>query len=168
MPRRFLSWMAQMRLLLSGVLLSGAAFDERRSVSDGGNGANWRNPVDCGSAANVSAKAVDVAIIEALRNMPGARGTNFVSRTVAKFITNARVNLASVEDAIAASDCTSVRRIAHGLKSSSGFLGAKQLAELCAALERAALEGDMRSCADLAYQLYHEFNRAEIELQAHL
>jgi hypothetical protein len=35
--------------------------------------------------------------------MPDAQGTNFVSRTGAKFITNARVNLASVEDAIAAS-----------------------------------------------------------------
>lgn len=121
-----------------------------------------------GNAANVYPKAVDAAIIEALRNMPGAQGTNFVSRIVGKFITNARVNLASVEDAIAASDCSSVRGIAHGLKSSSGFLGARQLAEICAALERAALEGDMRSCADLAYQLYHEFNRAEIELQAHL
>lgn len=56
-----------------------------------------------GLTANVSPKAVDAAIIEALRKMPGAQGTNFVSRTVAKFITNARVNLASVEDAIAAS-----------------------------------------------------------------
>jgi hypothetical protein len=35
--------------------------------------------------------------------MPGVQGTNFVSRTGAKFITNARVNLVSVEDAIAAS-----------------------------------------------------------------
>src|SRR3972149_7269408 len=100
--------------------------------------------------------------------MPGVQGTVFVSRTVAKFITNARANLASVEDAIAAGDCPSVRRIAHGLKSSSGFLGAKQLAESCAALERVALEGDIRSCAVLACQVYHEFDRAEIEFQAHL
>lgn len=31
-----------------------------------------------------------------------------------------------------------------------------------------ALEGDMRSCAVLAHQVYHEFNRAEIEFQAYL
>lgn len=80
-----------------------AAIDEGHRVSDGGKGANWRNSVDRGNAANVCPKAVDAAIIEALGNMPGAQGTNFVSRTGAKFITNARVNLASVEDAIAAS-----------------------------------------------------------------
>jgi hypothetical protein len=80
-----------------------AAIDERHCVSGGGKGANWRNSVDRGNAANVCPKAVDAAIIEALGNMPDAQGTNFVSRTGAKFITNARVNLASVEDAIAAS-----------------------------------------------------------------
>ena len=111
------------------------------------------------------APAVDAATIEALRNMLGAQGTNFIGRTVAKFITNTRANLASIEDAIAASDYPTVRTIAHGLKSSSAYLGAKPLSGLCAALERAALEGDARSCAVLTQQVYHEFSRAEIEFK---
>ena len=141
---------------------------ERPPASDGCKGVDGSNGIDRRNAENASPQAVDAATIEALRKMLGAQGTTFVARTVAKFITNTRANLASIANAITASDCPAVRTIAHGLKSSSAYLGAKQLAGLCATLEQTALEGDARSCTSLAQQVYDEFSRAEIEFNAYL
>ena len=120
-------------------------------------------PVD---AAAAPAKAIDVAKIEELRNIAGS--ASFVSRLAGTFIANSRTALTGVETAVSANDCPSLRRLAHSLKSSSAYLGAMRLSQLCAELERVALEGDARTCAVLAREMAREFDRAEHELKAYV
>ena len=123
-------------------------------------------PVAPADASSAPAKAIDVTKIEMLRKI--AEGASFVSRLAGTFIAHSRTVLAGVEAAVSANDCPALRKLAHSLKSSSAYLGATRFSQLCAELERTALEGDAQACAVLAREMIREFERAEHELKAYV
>jgi len=134
--------------------------------------APMNEPAPVSPAANAvpsdSSRALDAKTIESLRALAGVEASDFLPRVIGVFLTNSRAALADAGDAIAAGDCPSLHRLAHKLKSSSRYLGAKRLAELCAELEQAATRSDAQACARLARQMLQEFGRAEAEFEAYL
>ena len=62
-------------------------------------------------------------------------GAEHIEEVCRVFLENATLGIAAVRRALDAGDGSGAAEAAHGLKSSSGFLGASRLAGLCAAIE---------------------------------
>jgi HPt (histidine-containing phosphotransfer) domain-containing protein len=84
---------------------------------------------------------IDLATIEALRELDDAAGMDLVSELVGAFLDSADANLARVKRAVADADAKSLAQVAHSMKSSAAMLGAGSLADAYRYLEKCAREG---------------------------
>jgi signal transduction histidine kinase/HPt (histidine-containing phosphotransfer) domain-containing protein/PleD family two-component response regulator len=76
------------------------------------------------------------------------------------------INLINVlREAVSNSDAKSLKSAAHSLKSSSGNLGASELARLCQTLEQQAQNNDLTDSASIFAQVEVEYQRVIIVLQ---
>jgi HPt (histidine-containing phosphotransfer) domain-containing protein len=74
--------------------------------------------------------------------------------------------LAALHEAIAHADAEAVRREAHGIKGSSGYLGAGEMARLCTELEGQARAGDLTQAPELVHAIAAAFERVRAHLGA--
>jgi len=79
-----------------------------------------------------SAPAVDEAVFSKLAADLGAQHIGEVCRL---YLENAASGIDAVRRALDSGDADGAAEAAHRLKSASGFLGARRLADLCAAVE---------------------------------
>jgi signal transduction histidine kinase/ligand-binding sensor domain-containing protein/CheY-like chemotaxis protein/HPt (histidine-containing phosphotransfer) domain-containing protein len=86
---------------------------------------------------------LDAAVIARIRGLDRPGRIRMLPRVVSAFVANAESQLEEIQDALARQDMSSVRRLAHALKSSCGNVGAGQLAQLALELERASSMGDV-------------------------
>jgi HPt (histidine-containing phosphotransfer) domain-containing protein len=92
--------------------------------------------------------AIDGATIDKIRAIRG--DSSLLQRVIAKFLDTAPGLVAEIRARTEAGDADAVWRAAHGLKSSSGAIGAQILAERCAAIEAPARrQGDLPDRAAL-------------------
>ena len=97
----------------------------------------------------------------------GGGDPEFVAELVELFVQQAPRQLSAARAALDVGDRDAVAKAAHTLKSSSGYLGARRLAELCVQLERRAREDE----ADLTRaleELSAEYDSVKRELTAHV
>jgi len=87
---------------------------------------------------------VDPDVLRNLTNDPVK-----IARFAQKFVEVLTVSMRVIRDATAVPDLAAVAREAHSLKSSAMMVGAQGFGEQCAALERAALDGDLPSALTL-------------------
>jgi PAS domain S-box-containing protein len=111
-----------------------------------------------------SQPAVDARALEELRQLGGEDGDDMSGELIALYLRDAPALLAAMRAAAAAGDAPALRQAAHGLKSSSGYLGARRLSQMCAELERQAREGAPRDCAQVLEAAGREFARVQAEL----
>ncbi len=105
--------------------------------------------------------AVDRAIVAALLDELGAERTQEICGA---FVQDGHAKLAALQAALDGDDAALVARAAHGLKSGSGFVGAKAVFQLCADMERTAGTGDLDFSRRHLDDLRDRLAQAEAEL----
>ena len=108
--------------------------------------------------------AVDPAVIADLRQLSDSTGGDLLRSLVGQFATNTAEGLATMRNVVIAGEMGQVAAVAHGIKGSSGNVGARTMAEMCAALESAAKEGNAARASDLLDALEREFERVRAAL----
>jgi len=86
---------------------------------------------------------------------------DFVSELVDTFVHQSRELIVQIADAVGAGDVSTLRRLAHSLKSSSASVGAVALAARAAEIEGLAREGDLDAAALLVPALDPHFGRVQ-------
>jgi CheY-like chemotaxis protein/HPt (histidine-containing phosphotransfer) domain-containing protein len=143
-------------------------FDESQIVSAL---RRWIGPLEREAKERVDAAdkpvsaTIDVAAIAAIRAMDSKGGDTLLKNVVAKFLATSPALVTTVREKFAAGDAEAVWRTAHSLKSSAGALGAKLLAQRCAAIEKTAREKGLDGVKDIVDTLETEFNAAAEQLQ---
>jgi CheY-like chemotaxis protein len=94
----------------------------------------------------------DMAALEQVRQVTG-RGEEGLRELVGVFLEDASERMKELEAAVSLHDGERMGRVAHGLKSAAGYLGALEVHGLCGDLEKAAFSGDMVKSLPLAQQL---------------
>jgi HPt (histidine-containing phosphotransfer) domain-containing protein len=105
-------------------------------------------------------------LLAGLRGLQGGEETNIVGELADLFLGDARSGIEALEEAVNKGDAPTVREVSHMLKGSSGNMGARRMAELCAQLEEAGASGDLSRSSELVEQLAEEFGRVDRALRA--
>ena len=93
-----------------------------------------------GATLPLSISAVDLidkALLSELGDMLGPR----LDTVIETFVGHLSTYLGDIQQAVATGDLPAVRGVAHKLKGGAGAIGATQLSDAAAALERAAADG---------------------------
>jgi HPt (histidine-containing phosphotransfer) domain-containing protein len=106
-----------------------------------------------------------VAALEELRRLGGESGLDMSGEVIAFYLRDAPLLLASMRAALDAGDTPALQRAAHGLKSSSGYLGAGRLAQICADTERRTRQDALQGCSAALDAAGEEFARVFSELR---
>jgi two-component system sensor histidine kinase/response regulator len=96
--------------------------------------------------------ALDEAALDGLRVLETRGRTGLLEEIVRTYIGNTREQLEAIERGIRAGAFDDVRRLAHGIKSASAFVGAADVRERALALEQAA-RGSSPDCQALSREL---------------
>ncbi len=99
-------------------------------------------------------------------NVLGGGDPEFVRELVRMFSEQAPRYLEAARVALEVKDLVAVGKAAHTLKSSSAYLGAKRLSELCKELEGIARAGDAQASARLLEALTAEYDAVRLALAA--
>ncbi len=91
-----------------------------------------------------------------------------LSELTEMFLEDTSSALAALEEASKSEDASSLKRVAHTLKGSSGNMGARGMAELCAKLQVVGASGDLSRASPLLERLKAEFGRVRSALKAEL
>jgi two-component system sensor histidine kinase/response regulator len=105
--------------------------------------------------------AIDERVIEAIRGLNPARGDAIVARVIGAYLTSAPDLLADLRDGVARGDGDAIRFAAHALRSSSGNVGARRVADLARAIEEAIAAGENGRAKELADRIDAEWRRVE-------
>ena len=120
----------------------------------------WLPPAG-GARGEESGDELDERVIESIRSLNPARGDAIVVRVLEAYAASVPDLLADLRDAAMRNDGEAVRFAAHALRSSSGNVGARRIAETARALEAAGAErGDAGGLKDLVDRIEAEWHRA--------
>jgi HPt (histidine-containing phosphotransfer) domain-containing protein len=95
---------------------------------------------------------IDPAALDRIWDDTGGDG-EFVSEIIDEFLTDTRMRFAAFIDAIGAGDAATAGDAVHSLKGASTSVGARALAELALAAERACRDGDVATASGLITQM---------------
>jgi len=107
--------------------------------------------------------SLDAVVVESLRDLGG---DEMLSELTQLFFDDAGSNLTALKEAIEKHDATSVERVAHMLKGSSGNMGATRMAVLCGQLQDIGTSGDLTAAPALLERLEVEFEHVRSALKA--
>jgi signal transduction histidine kinase/DNA-binding NarL/FixJ family response regulator/HPt (histidine-containing phosphotransfer) domain-containing protein len=109
--------------------------------------------------------ALDKPTIDYLRSLRRGDGPSVLERAIDMYLENAPAALEELRRGIAGGDASAVWRIAHGLKSSSASLGAKQLAGHMAEMEGRARQNDLAAADTRLADIETEFKKVSVALR---
>ena len=112
---------------------------------------------------NVDERPLDPEVLAVLRELGD---DELLKELVEMFLDDASTRLAALRGALDGGDAGSVEREAHTLKGSSGNMGAKKMAAICAELQEAGASGDHPRAAELLGRLDEEFGRVRPAIEA--
>ncbi|HKX46101.1 MAG TPA: Hpt domain-containing protein, partial [Planctomycetota bacterium] len=142
-----------------------------RADEGGGRGSAPDHPGRPDGTPMLDANSPDVLdreVVDALVELGGEDEPELFQELVELFLREAPPRLAELRRALDAGDAERLERVAHSLKSSSGNLGARQLAECCVAIERLGRVGDVEAARSLVERTAVEYERAREALEAYL
>ena len=102
---------------------------------------------------------IDEAMIDDMRDLGGDDG-NFIAELVDLYVEDAPARIEAIEKAIRRGDGAALAAEAHGLKSSSGNVGAVKMRELTARLEALGNADDLARAAEAVLYLRAEYAKA--------
>jgi signal transduction histidine kinase/DNA-binding response OmpR family regulator/HPt (histidine-containing phosphotransfer) domain-containing protein len=118
-------------------------------------------------AASAAPGPRDPAIAATLRALSGG-DSQFLAELIETFLEDAPKLLRQLRDAVGTGDASTVRLVAHGLKSNGAEFGALAFSELCKDLEARGRAGQLDGAAALLAQIEAAYDHVEAELQAAL
>jgi CheY-like chemotaxis protein len=107
-------------------------------------------------------ESMDREALDSLRSIARAGQPSLLVKTIRRYLDSSPPLLATLCEAITSGDAPSMRKAAHSLISSSGFLGAKRLVEICRELQNLGDTGTteeavpLRPILEAEYKLFHE------------
>jgi two-component system, sensor histidine kinase len=101
--------------------------------------------------AETGAGFVDDAVLDRMAALQRPGKVGILEQVLGLYLDNSAKSLSSLRTSLAARDLGAARQEAHNLKSSSGHVGATGLADIFAAIERAARAGDTERMASLLH-----------------
>ncbi len=107
--------------------------------------------------------AINTQAIQKIYEMAGDDET-FVSEIIDCYLEDSPHILEQIRKAVTQGDAPTIHRLAHSWKSSSAYLGARNLTELCREIEAIAFS-EMSHLLERLYQLETEFERVKAALQ---
>jgi len=110
--------------------------------------------------------AVDPGNIAQLRGLFGEDDQDHFRRLVALFREDAPQSLAEMDAAAARGDGRSIMRLAHSVKGSAAYFGARPFQELCGKMELAGGAGNMDAMPGLLAATEHELKRVLAALES--
>jgi CheY-like chemotaxis protein/HPt (histidine-containing phosphotransfer) domain-containing protein len=125
-------------------------------------------PAAEGSPVAPQPATLDASFLEDLCANTADGLTEFLTQLRGQFLREAGDRLAAINEAVQRGDALNLKRAAHSLEGSSGVVGAKTMAALCAEIEHRAADEQMNDIAQLAEELQREFGRVRDKLYAKL
>ena len=108
---------------------------------------------------------LDEKTLEQIRELQ--RGVpNLLAKVAELYLENSALLLEELRICFHAKDAAGIAKAAHALKSTSFNTGAKDLAEMCAALETLGLEARMEEAGDALERIVYEHSRVAQALEA--
>ncbi|WP_459990735.1 ATP-binding protein [Methylosoma difficile] len=117
-------------------------------------------------AYSFSIPAIDINFIKQNFNLDNPEDLQFIARLKDLFQANAEQTLHSLHEAIKINDAENIRKLAHGLKSISGNVGATQLSGICKVIEEAGKTQQLQNIEAQLLALESEYGKAVQSLQA--
>lgn len=124
--------------------------------------------LDALSDISAAGATLDAAALARLRELDPSGGNGLVARVLQTYAASLERLTAELEQARAASDRITVRRVAHTLKSSSASVGALAFAALCAQVEAMSRDPQPVGEGALLDQLQAESQRVASAVRARL
>src|SRR5262249_52821653 len=121
-------------------------------------------PSDGGGAG--ASTALDRDVLDQLREDLG--GTAALHDVIETFIEQTPSVLTALRDAVARADAPSIRRAAHMIKGTSAILGAHELSEQCAEIERVGQTGCIADAPSRVTAIEASYRTIEIALKAEM
>jgi HPt (histidine-containing phosphotransfer) domain-containing protein len=109
--------------------------------------------------------ALDMTTIDYLRQLKKGDGPTVLEKAIGMYLDHAPNALDELRRRLAEGDATAVWKIAHGLKSSSASLGAKQLAQKIGEFEGKARASDLTDAEARLAHIESEYQRVCAALQ---
>jgi len=106
---------------------------------------------------------IDPTVVAGLRELGG---DDILTELVEMFLDDTKPRLATLEKAVEAGDASTVEQVAHALKGSAGYMGARLMSELAAGLQDVGASGDLSEAAERLEKLEAEFARVQLALSA--
>jgi signal transduction histidine kinase/CheY-like chemotaxis protein len=98
--------------------------------------------------------------LDSIRMLQQGGRSNLLETMISHFCNDTSELMKKLRQGLHAEELEEIRSAAHSFKSSSAFLGALQLSELCKALEKAALNADQPEIEDLMLRIEEEYAAA--------
>jgi HPt (histidine-containing phosphotransfer) domain-containing protein len=110
--------------------------------------------------AETDAAAIDAAALDKLRLLDPSGAAGIVTRVLRAYVGSMERLMSQFDAALAAHDLTTLRHVAHTLRSSSASVGAQSMARACSVVEALTRDGDARAVGAPAQDMLHESRRA--------
>jgi len=96
----------------------------------------------------------------------GAHIVGIEHELVGDYLANARETITLLRAAAESGEAFEVRRLSHSLKSTSNWIGARELARRCLELEKSAVEGMPKNVEEAIAAIEEQFASVRAELES--
>jgi PAS domain S-box-containing protein len=120
-----------------------------------------------GQNQTLKSAKIDVTILQSLRDIVRGDRLAFI-QLIECYLTETPRLVQNISTAIATQDAQTIWKAAHQLKSSSGFVGAIALAQLCKVLEAQGRNSKLENSVESLSQLYQEYEQVRTALEKEL
>jgi len=112
-----------------------------------------------------SSQVINLHAIEKIKELQRPGKPDILSKVLNMYFDKTPEQIEQLQKAVVESDFDEARTVAHGMKSSSAYLGAEKLAALCGEVESSVREGNTDNMTGLADSIFEEYCEAEAELK---
>jgi two-component system, sensor histidine kinase and response regulator len=121
---------------------------------------------DGAEGASEDAPALDLSVLESRRGRQREGEPDKLARIVDLFIDDVPLRLDELRQAVERGEAQKVEETAHMLKGGSGYMGAVQMAEICARIQELGASGELSAAPELLDDLEAEFEHIRPALEA--
>lgn len=100
------------------------------------------------SRENIMNIEIDESALDAIRSLQRPGKPDILARIVNMYMEKSPELISAIQEGVAANDCDKVKMAAHTLKSSSAYVGASALAEVCSQVESKAANDQLTDTSD--------------------
>ena len=100
------------------------------------------------SRENIMNIEIDESALDAIRSLQRPGKPDILARIVGMYMEKSPELISAIREGVAANDCDKVKMAAHTLKSSSAYVGASAMAEVCSRVETKAANDQLAEAAE--------------------